>query len=144
MNIKGKKLLIVFLMVAMAVVIAPNKSNAGLQANKGGTSLVGPSISMFFSGSRRMESQYGTLGLNTNLSNNLIDIQGNGIDSHMILNTEWGTVAMLADSSFGIGKEISGKSDKTSTGNESGIYQLANGKFEYTASTCNGYSRLSK
>lgn len=137
MNIKSKKLLVVFAVVLIVTVIAPIRSNAGLQANKGGTSLERVSVSEFFKGSRFMETQYGTLGKNAVFDDKYVDTTGNGIDSHMILNTEWGTVAMLTASSFGAGKEITGNSDSTSTGNESGIYNLANGMTEYTA-TVNG------
>lgn len=137
MNIKSKKLLVVFAVVLIATVIAPIRSNAGLQANKGGTSLVNMSASGFFKGSRFMETQYGTLGKNAVFDDKYVDTTGNGIDSHMILNTEWGTVAMLTASSFGAGKEITGNSDSTSTGNESGIYNLANGMSEYTATVDN-------
>lgn len=123
------------------MLLIPNKSKAGLQANKDGTSLGAVSADSFFLEIRRMETQYGTLGKNANLDNKYLDTTNNGIDAHMVLNTEWGTVALLTDSAFGVGTSISGmSSDKTSTGNASGVYNLANGKFEYVASTYNGTS----
>lgn len=141
MNIKGKKLLIVFLMVAMAVVIAPNKSNAGLQANKGGTSLTNTTASQFFDGIRKMETKYGTLGKEAVLNDKYLDTTNNGIDVHMVLNTEWGTVALLTDSIFGVGKGISGtNNNSTSTGNESGVYGLASGEQEYVSTIYKGSS----
>lgn len=133
MNIKSKKLLVVFAVALITTVIAPIRSNAGLQANKGGTSLVNTTASQFFDGMRKMEIQYGTLGKNAVLDDKYLDTTNNGIDVHMALNTEWGTVALLTDSAFGVGKEISGENNKTSTGNESGVYGLANGISEYTA-----------
>ena len=134
MNIKSKKLLVVFAVVLIATVIAPIRSNAGLQANKGGTSLTYTTASQFFDGMRKMETKYGTLGKEAVLNDKYLDTTNNGIDVHMVLNTEWGTVAMLTDSAFGVGKGIAGTSNEsTSTGNESGVYNLANGMSEYTA-----------
>lgn len=133
MNIKSKKLLVVFAVVLITTVIAPIRSNAGLQANKGGTSLTYTTASQFFDGMRKMETKYGTLGKEAVLNDKYLDTTNNGIDVHMALNTEWGTVALLTDSAFGVGKGISGENNKTSTGNESGVYGLANGISEYTA-----------
>ena len=134
MNIKSKKLLVVFAVALITTVIAPIRSNAGLQANKGGTSLVNTTASQFFDGMRKMEIQYGTLGKNAVLNDKYLDTTNNGIDVHMALSTEWGTVALLTDSAFGVGKGISGTSNSsTSTGNESGVYDLANEKKEYVS-----------
>ena len=122
MNIKSKKLLVVFAVVLIATVIAPIRSNAGLQANKGGTSLTNTNASQFFDGMRKMETKYGTLGKEAVLNDKYLDTTNNGIDVHMALNTEWGTVALLTDSAFGVGNVVLGTS--TSTGNESGIYDI--------------------
>lgn len=139
MNIKSKKMLVVFAVVLIATVIAPIRSNAGLQANKGGTSLVNTTASQFFDGMRKMEIQYGTLGKNAVLDDKYLDTTNNGIDVHMALNTEWGTVALLTDSAFGVGKEISGRSNEsTSTGNESGVYDLAYRNQEYVSTIYKG------
>lgn len=134
MNIKSKKLLVVFAVALITTVIAPIRSNAGLQANKGGTSLVSTTASQFFDGMRKMETKYGTLGKEAVLDDKYLDTTNNGIDVHMALNTEWGTVALLTDSAFGVGKGIAGTSNNsTSTGNESGVYDLANEKKEYVS-----------
>lgn len=138
--IKNKKILIMISLIIAFMLLIPNKSKAGLQANKGGTSLSSGTPDSFFVGIRRMETQYGTLGKNANLDSKYLDTTNNGIDAHMALNTEWGTVALLTDSVFGVGKSISGtSSDKTSTGNESGVYNLAM-RYQYVASTYNGTS----
>lgn len=139
--IKNKKILIMVSLIIAFMLLIPNKSKAGLQANKGGTSLVNVSADSFFEGIRKMETQYGTLGKNANLDSKYLDTTKNGIDAHMALNTEWGTVALLTDSVFGVGTSISGTSnDKTSTGNASGVCNLANGKMEVVASTYNATS----
>lgn len=141
MNIKSKKLLVVFAVALITTVIAPIRSNAGLQANKGGTSLVRTTASQFFDGMRKMEIQYGTLGKNAVLDDKYLDTTNNGIDVHMVLSTEWGTVALLTDSAFGVGKGIAGTGkNSTSTGNESGVYNLADGKEEYVSTIYKGSS----
>ena len=141
MNIKSKKLLVVFAVALITTVIAPIRSNAGLQANKGGTSLTYTTASQFFDGMRKMETKYGTLGKEAVLNDKYLDTTNNGIDVHMALNTEWGTVALLTDSAFGVGKGISGTSNKsTSTGNESGVYNLAYGNQEYVSTIYKGSS----
>lgn len=141
MNIKSKKLLVVFAVALITTVIAPIRSNAGLQANKGGTSLTNTTASQFFDGMRKMETQYGTLGKNAVLDDKYLDTTNNGIDVHMVLSTEWGTVALLTDSAFGVGKGIAGTSNNsTSTGNESGVYDLAYGNQEYVSTIYKGSS----
>ena len=62
MNIKSKKILIIMIAVMLSLIAMPNRVHAGLQANKGGTSLVNVTANEFFVSIRRMESQYGTLG----------------------------------------------------------------------------------
>ncbi len=131
--IKNKKILIITFTIIVSMLLMPNKSKAGLQANKGGTSLVNATADQFFTGIRKMETQYGTLGKSANLDSKALDTTENGIDAHMALNTEWGTVALLTDSIFGVGTSISGTSNATSTGNESGVYNLADGKYEDVA-----------
>lgn len=143
MNIKSKKLLVVFAVALITTVIAPIRSNAGLQANKGGTSLVRTTASQFFDGMRKMETKYGTLGKEAVLNDKYLDTTNNGIDVHMALNTEWGTVALLTDSAFGVGKGIEGTDNNiTSTGNESGVYGLANGISEYTATIMSNHGNV--
>ena len=78
MNIKSKKLLVVFAVVLIATVIAPIRSNAGLQANKGGTSLTYTTASQFFDGMRKMETKYGTLGKEAVLNDKYLDTTNNG------------------------------------------------------------------
>lgn len=137
--IKNKKILIIILLVIALMMLIPNKSKAGLQANKGGTSLTNVTADDFFIGARRMETQYGTLGKKAELNDKYLDTTKNGIDAHMALNTEWGTVALLTDSIFGVGTAMSGAGDSgTSTGNKSGVYNFANEKCEYVATIYGG------
>ena len=122
--------MVIIIMIIMLIMIIPCKVNAGLQANKGGKSLVIVSADNFFIGIRNMENQYGTLGKNANLdSTTFLDSTKNGIDCHMALNTEFGTAGILAYSEFGSVPQNS--NNDTTTGNASGIYQLSYGNYEY-------------
>ena len=128
MNIKVRNILIISIIAIMGIIAMPNKANAGLQANKGGTSLTYTTANDFFKTIRRMETQYGTLGKNAQLNDKYIDTTGNGIDCHMALNTEFGTAAILSYSRYG---NIIQNATDTTTGNESGICEF--GKFQYVA-----------
>lgn len=130
MKNKVKNILILMAIAIISVIAMPNKSNAGLQANKGGTSLVNTRANDFFKTIRRMEAQYGTLGKNAQLNDKYVDTSANGIDCHMALNTEFGTAGILSYSRYG---SVPKSSSDTTTGNASGIYQLGYGKFEYVA-----------
>ena len=115
-----KKIIIKIMLVTMLVVtIIPLTVEAGYQANKGGTS-VKTSSSLYanhlFTGIRDMES--GTLGSTK-------DSTSDDMDCHMAKNTEWGTAAMLATSIYGTAPE--GTSDASTTGNDTGVFQMADG-----------------
>lgn len=142
MNKKLKNKLILIAIAIICIIAMPNKSNAGLQANKGGTSLVSTTANDFFKTIRRMETQYGTLGKDAQLNDKYVDTTENGIDCHMALNTEWGAAGILAYSMYGT---IPTSSNDTTTGNASGIYQMGYSKYEYVAgiySTTNSYTNI--
>ena len=130
MKNKVKNILILMAIAIISIIAMPNKSNAGLQANKGGTSLANTTANDFFKTIRRMEAQYGTLGKNAQLDDKYVDTSANGIDCHMALNTEFGTAGILSYSRYG---SVPTSSNDTTTGNASGIYQLGYGKYEYVA-----------
>lgn len=123
-----RKMIIIMI---FTIAIMPLKSNAGFEANKGGTSYMA-NANDFFNGIREMEKEGGTLGLNAELEEtSYLDTTKNGLDCHMVKNTEWGTVAMLAASIYG--KAPEGTSDLSTTENESGVFQMADNKRENVA-----------
>ena len=139
---KNKKMMLVSMLIVMvAILIIPGKVHAAYQS-KPGNALTSRTADQFFEGCRNMEVSGGVLGLSETLETTTYKgTSNNGIDVHMALNTEWGTVALLTDSAYGIGKDISGANNtKTSTGNATGVCKLANGTYEYVASTYNGTS----
>ena len=105
---------------------------------------------------RRMENQniYGWKAQAGTLLNtgDILD-DNNNFDTHLIKNVEWGSVAYLSQSKFGANKristntsQISGKGGtlSTTTGNETGIYDMAGQNSEYVSayfhSTTNNYT----
>lgn len=104
---------------------------------------------------RRMENQniYGWKAQTGTLLNtgDILD-DNNNFDTHLIKNVEWGSVAYLSQSKYGINKKIStntsqvsgkGGISSTTTGNETGIYDMAGQNSEYVSayfhSTTNNY-----
>ena len=81
------------------------------------------------------------------------------LNSHMLKNSEWGAVAYLTESKYGRNGEevtindnsnyitadagISVNPEQSSTGNETGIYDLSGGAYERVAAYYNGSSSLS-
>ena len=121
------KILVILLFLIICI---PVTSNAGLQANKGGTSLRNLTADEFFERIRIMEQEGGTLGTNAQIqSGTYLDTSNNGIDCHMIKNTEWGAATMLGYSKYG-SKDYN-NSSKTTSGNSSGIYNMYGGYSEY-------------
>jgi len=128
---KIKIILVISILIGMCM---STKSHAGLQANKPNEnlkSLVRTTAGNFFTLIREMESKTGTLAVDADTNDSK-----NGIDCHMVKATEWGTAALMAASSFGVIPK-SGTSNST-TGNESGIYQMSDGYYEYTTGYING------
>ena len=81
------------------------------------------------------------------------------LNSHMLKNSEWGAVAYLTESKYGRNGEevtindnsshitadagISENPEQSSTGNETGIYDLSGGAYEYVPAYYNGSGSLS-
>ena len=86
-----------------------------------------------------MEAEGGTLGKNANIdmseNGSYLDSSNNGIDVHMAKNTEWGTAAMLSASAYG--EAPTGRSNASTTGNATGIYQMADSNYECVAGIYN-------
>lgn len=125
---KIKIILVISILIGMCM---STKSQAGLQANKGGATLDNQTPDTFYTKIREMESKTGTLAVDADS-----DDSKNGIDCHMVKSTEWGTAALMATSIFGTIPEK--RTDNSTTGNESGIYQMANSRREWTTGFLTG------
>lgn len=94
---------------------------------------------------RKMENQniYGWNSQNGTLLNtgDIID-DNNNFDTHLMKNVEWGSVTYLAQSKYGINNKISANTSQisgnggissTTTGNETGIYDMAGQNSEFVS-----------
>ena len=127
-----KKFVITVMIVTMFLLQSQVFATGG-QASGTNDSVYDKTVSYFFELVRSMETATGTLGKSSNINTtNYVDSSGNGIDCHLEKNTEYGTVTLLAASAYGNATS----NDTTSTGaNNTGVFQMSNGKVEYVANT---------
>ncbi len=118
---------------------------SGVVVKPGVKALVNITVSGMFTASRNMETN-SIYGWGTT---------GNGIDTHMIKNIEWGAVAYLSSSAYGKSGEIQQNTyngyytggglgtayvtnvNQSTTGNVYGVYDMSGGVFEYIAAYIN-------
>lgn len=138
---KGK---IIITGVFLLTIAITGNVNAVLQSRPDGTSVVNKTADQFFTMIRNMEAEGGSLGLKANITNgSYLDTSNNGVDVHMAKNTEWGAAALLAASSYGqagsgtITFEEEEENGSATTGNQTGIFQMADRTYEYVAGTWN-------
>lgn len=135
-----KKTIAIFLVAILLIFNLSINSHANVQSvsNGNGRGLIDTSSSKFFSLIRQMESSTGPMGLNAEINSSTGEetSQSNGIDVHMIKNTEWGAVTLLMDSDFGAKAAGAGTSLAadvcSTTGNATGVYEMYSG-WEYVA-----------
>lgn len=131
-KVKLKMLFIAILI--MAITLLPGVTSAvALQANPSThnvylTKAVDESDKYF----REMEGPGGAMGLNESLNADLTSTKSNGIDVHMMKNTEYGAIAILSAS--GYGNPSNENAITTTTGNNTGVMI---GGAEWTAEIVN-------
>lgn len=153
---KKIKMLSTSLLIIIMLMI-PYTAEASLQSRPGVKSLTINNYNVsdvggeFFRLIKQMETASGPMGLNATVeieSSKVVETSSsNNIDVHMIKNTEWGTAAMLAASSYGNAPYgwFDDKIYDSTTQNESGIMEMAIGGNEIVAGFYTGsYSMLSK
>ena len=98
-------------------------------------------------------------GMNNSGNSYKLSTDDSVVDPHMMKNTEWGAVAYLAQSKYGKGSEVTINSngsyytgggnsatsylsnqDQSTTGDETGIYDMSGGAWEYVAGYLQGGS----
>ncbi len=129
-----KKLLLTTVLITAGILaIGGNTSKAALQANA--TTHANPASKNgigWMEEIRKMETEGNTMGLTETLGTDLTASSGsNNIDVHMMRTTEYGAVAILSASGFGNPKKLSEVTEKTSTGNVTGVYMGT--RMEWTA-----------
>lgn len=132
-----KKIIATFIIASILITAQTNLVQAVLESRPDNASLVNKTASEFFALIRQMETAGGPMGLNATVDDAGNETSSsNNIDVHMIKNTEYGTVGMLAASVYGA-KTSRGYSNGTTTGNATGVYQMGTGtngdKTEYVA-----------
>ena len=145
---KSKKIISIIILIVTIIGLS-TISNAALESKPGQTSWEGTANEQF-TNIRAMEKYGGTLGQNANIDNTTyLDSSKNGIDVHMALSTEWGTVAILAVSDYGAfnkkGKVVDkGTKVAATTGNITGVFQMGDDSGEFVAGLLkngsNGYT----
>ena len=118
-------ILVAIIITAMSIILLPSKVNAVLQAN-GGTP-VKYTINNWLLYIRQMQTTGGALGLTDTINGNLTSGNTN-LDIHMEKNTEYGAMAILSASSYGMGSTPI-KSGETTTGNATGIKIMINSEW---------------
>ena len=127
----SSKCLIILAIVILISLLSSTVAMATYQSRPGFTALVNTTSETFFKQIRQMETSSGPLGLNATLDDSYNDTSNNGIDVHMIKNSEWGAVAMLAMSGYGGGAVDQIDSYSTGSNNYTGVYGMGNGNYEY-------------
>ena len=145
-NLKKGKILLIAIIATSFISISSNVK-AAMQSRPNVSSKIQVNMNYFFEEIRKIETEGGALGKNAILdSTTFLDSTKNGVDVHMAKNTEWGTAAMLAASSYGQAGSgtITYDTEKTSgsatTGNATGIYQMADSMSEYVSGIYNNNS----
>ncbi len=119
-----KKMIVTTTLIAAGIMmIGGNTSKAALQANA--TTHANPPSktgAVWMEEIRKMETSGQTMGLDETLNTDLSPKTSNNIDVHMIRTTEYGAIAILSASGFGNLKKLSEVTEKTSTGNITGVY----------------------
>ena len=134
---KSKKIVSILILIVILLGFS-TISNAALESKAGQSSWKEYANSVFVN-VREMEKSGGTLGQNAVIDETTyLDSSKNGIDVHMALATEWGGVAILAVSDYGNFNTNSTVSDAgtnvaATTGNITGVFQMADDRAEYVA-----------
>ena len=134
---KSKKIMMI-LLILITILGFSTISNAALESKAGQTSWSSTSNGQF-TNIRAMEKIGETLGQNANIDGTTyLDSSNNGIDVHMALATEWGSVSILAVSDYGAYNTKGVVNDKdtkvaATTGNITGVFQMADERAEYVS-----------
>ena len=127
---KSKKIISIIILIVTIIGLS-TISNAALESKAGQTGWTTYANTQFIN-IRAMEKSGGTLGQNAKINGTTyLDSSKNGIDVHMALATEWGTVAILSISDYGAYKTTEKANVAATTGNITGVFQMADNSPEY-------------
>ena len=132
---KGKtklKLVTLIIMLAMVVCIPVGNVKASLQANPNTHYKKVNIIGNWMVNIRNMEKEGQAMGLSEELNTDYTSKSSNGIDVHMMKSTEYGAIAILSASGYGNAKKLQDSTEKTTTGNKTGVY-FSGANWEFVA-----------
>lgn len=142
---KSRKYLLVALGLTLLTTMLPQNTYAALQSNPSthyGTTKKNPT--QWMSEIRQMEAPNNAMGLHEEFNTDLTTKDGtpsNNIDVHMMRNTEYGAIAILAVSGYGNPNTMESSTIKSTTGNATGVYYTtANATYKYAEFVAGGYS----
>ncbi len=138
-----KRKIILTTIIGIATMLAiTTKVQANLQSKPGAPAL-NATVSDFFIKSRNMEGPNESFGLSATINQDTgAESASNGIDVHMVKNTEYGAAIILGSSAYG-GITSSTAADQqvspnTLTGNNTGMIMNESTRWTYTASYITG------
>ena len=132
MEKKKSKLLAVGITLAISVLMPFGNVKAALQANTNTHYKKSDIISYWMVNIRNMEKEGQAMGLSEELNTDYTSKSSNGIDVHMMKSTEYGAIAILSASGYGNAKKLQDSTEKTTTGNKTGVY-FSGANWEYVA-----------
>lgn len=124
MREKTKLKLILLVVLLAAIVLLPvGNVKASLQANPNTNYKTGDWPGNWMINIRCMEKPGEAMGLNETVNSDLTaSSDSNGIDVHMMKSTEYGAIAILSASGYGNPQTLQNSTEKTTTGNKTGVY----------------------
>lgn len=107
------------ILIIMAIILLPNISHAGLQANPNTQYTLEARPAYWMTAIRQMEVSNEAMGLSETFNSDYTSKISNNIDVHMIRSTEYGAILILSAS--GYGNPSNAKEVTSTTGNNTGV-----------------------
>lgn len=137
-KVQTKLLILTIMLVALAVLPA-GQAKAVLQSNPNTHYKKTDTPTNWMKTIRQIETSGNAMGLSEELDTDLTpkDGKSNGVDVHMMKSTEYGAIAILSASGYGNSQTLQSSSEKTTTGNKTGIY-FSGASYEWVAGGLSG------
>ncbi len=133
-----QKMLAFILVLAFAILMPFSNVKASLQANPNTHNKKADGPTNWMSNIRSMEKSGEAMGLSETFNSDLTSSSdSNGIDVHMMKSTEYGAIAILSASGYGNPQKLQNSTEKTTTGNKTGVY-FSGANWEWVAGGLQG------
>ncbi len=132
------KLISLVVLLAVMVLLPVGNVKASLQANPNTHNKKVDLPTNWMTNIRSMEKSGEAMGLSETLNSDLTaSSDSNGIDVHMMKSTEYGAIAILSASGYGNPQKLQNSTEKTTTGNKTGVY-FSGANWEWVAGGLQG------